>query len=414
MFYYGLSGASNACIIWIALVCINELVEKQDFRNRRIKMAAVCVSILILLSEYFWQGQIYIIYLDAAGIVFMCLGMAMETCRFFIHGLTAFSVGGILLIFIRNKAGGGTPAVFMTAVFLCLFLCVLILFLQNLSLRLKHIKNLYFAGGLMVTMIFVQIIVKLLFRRSNTTVIYSTAQIDICVWIFTGLLIVAFLMDYLEKMLLGKSRRAAELIVYANNEYGADRIMRMYREASALRHDIKHYVQSASVSMQNQDYETARRLLDELTTEKVRPLSLKLYCEDSVLNYMINSKFYACEQKGITVKCCSFGSVEHMSKLDLSILIGNLLDNAIEAAQQAPDPFVTLEIFTEDEISIQVDNAIRTSVLSGRRPFATTKADRRHHGIGIQSIRKIVYKYGGKVEYTEKGKVMQCKITFPK
>lgn len=413
MFYYVLSGVSNACIIWIALVCMHELVEKQDFHNRRIKMAAVCVSILILLLEYFWQDQIYIIYLDVAGIVFMCLGMAVETCRFFIHGLTAFSVGGILLIFIRNKAGGA-PAVFMTAVFLSLFLCVLILFLQNLSLRLKRIKNLYFAGGMMAAMICAQIMVKLLFRRSNTTVIYSTAQIDICVWIFTGLLIVAFLMDYLEKMLLGQSRRDAELLVYANNEYGADRIMHMYREASALRHDIKHYVQSASVSMQNQDYETARRLLDELTTEKVRPLSLKLYCEDSVLNYMINSKFYACEQKGITAKCCSFGSVEHMSKLDLSILIGNLLDNAIEAAQQAPDPFVTLEIFTEDVVSIQVDNSIRKSVLSGRRPFATTKADRRHHGIGMQSIRNIVYKYGGKVEYTEKGKVMQCKITFPK
>ena len=89
---------------------------------------------------------------------------------------------------------------------------------------------------------------------------------------------------------------------------------------------------------------------------------------------------------------CSF------DPLDLCVLLGNLLDNAIEANEKVPPEarFVSLNMAQQEAwLSITVRNAAAGAVLTDGKTFRTTKAQKELHGFGLSSVHEIAAKYGG-------------------
>ncbi|MBR5960920.1 MAG: GHKL domain-containing protein [Clostridia bacterium] len=84
--------------------------------------------------------------------------------------------------------------------------------------------------------------------------------------------------------------------------------------------------------------------------------------------------------------------------MDLCILLGNLLDNAIEANSKvkSEDRFVSLTMMQQERwLSITVKNAaVETAVIDGNTIY-TTKEQKELHGFGLKSIREIADKYHG-------------------
>ena len=82
--------------------------------------------------------------------------------------------------------------------------------------------------------------------------------------------------------------------------------------------------------------------------------------------------------------------------MDLCILLGNLLDNAIEANSKvkSEDRFVSLTMMQQERwLSITVKNAaVETAVIDGNTIY-TTKEQKELHGFGLKSIREIADKY---------------------
>ena len=99
---------------------------------------------------------------------------------------------------------------------------------------------------------------------------------------------------------------------------------------------------------------------------------------------------------------------------DISVLMGNLLDNACEAAGRAPEKKISVRILRQGNyVSICVENTVEAPVLAKNPGLETTKEDRSLHGLGTKNIRKIVEKYGGMMEYREEGKLFICDILIP-
>jgi len=222
--------------------------------------------------------------------------------------------------------------------------------------------------------------------------------------------IVGSIYDSYEKML---EKKLVELS-YEQNEYSADNIRHMYEEAGKMRHDIKNCITIVDNCIANEDYDDARKYMSSLVEEKVDALGINIYCSNKVLNYIINHKFAGCQKKKIETKCIISTNLERISDVDLSILIGNLLDNAIEAAQKfAEGRMVAIEIYEESgSTTIIVENTISESVMKNNHTFVTTKQDKSMHGFGMISIRDIVNKYRGSIEYSEDGNVLSCQVVL--
>ena len=93
------------------------------------------------------------------------------------------------------------------------------------------------------------------------------------------------------------------------------------------------------------------------------------------------------------------------NKSYISIILSNLLDNAIEASEKLKDvkPEIILNIFEKsDYYSILIKNRIADSVISVNRQLHTTKADKQHHGYGLKTVRVLADSHNGMVDIYEK------------
>lgn len=105
--------------------------------------------------------------------------------------------------------------------------------------------------------------------------------------------------------------------------------------------------------------------------------------------------------------------------IDLSVVIGNLLDNAIEACLQPNinDPYIEFKMFTkENYLVITVYNSksnissIHSEALGERY---TTKDDKENHGYGLNNIQRIVNEYKGALRIEDKDHSFNVNIELP-
>ncbi len=174
-----------------------------------------------------------------------------------------------------------------------------------------------------------------------------------------------------------------------------------YSEIRALRHDMKHYLTTAAGLISDGKPEEAKAYLEQIAKEKINPSSVGVNTGSAIIDAAINSKIALCSEKGIKTKCVIDTRFEGASDIDLSILLSNLLENAIEGCD-APEPLIELDIGRRKSLTyIIVKNTISKSVLENNPELETSKSDKSAHGFGIKSIRSIAEKYDGSVNFRE-------------
>ncbi|MCE2603854.1 ATP-binding protein, partial [Pseudomonas aeruginosa] len=103
------------------------------------------------------------------------------------------------------------------------------------------------------------------------------------------------------------------------------------------------------------------------------------------------------------------------TEIELTSLIGNLLDNAIEAAHAAsdPHPFVTLHCdFRSGILLIRVKNTKVSTARPIETNMQTTKLNKDYHGLGLHILSSIVKKYDGTMKMTDQGDTFQTSVSL--
>ena len=97
--------------------------------------------------------------------------------------------------------------------------------------------------------------------------------------------------------------------------------------------------------------------------------------------------------------------------VEIAVLFGNLLDNAIDAAKDTSEKRIALNIQKNAiYLIILVSNSIKSSVLKSNKNLETSKPDKELHGIGIKSIKNIVKKHNGMIQFYEEENEFCCHI----
>ncbi len=152
-----------------------------------------------------------------------------------------------------------------------------------------------------------------------------------------------------------------------------------------------------TISIYDSQIETGNKLVDVLLTEK------NLYCE----------------QNGIRFSCMADGEkLSFIEDGDLYCLLGNIIDNALEAVRKMEDRekrIVNLVIHAHGEIlTIEEENYFQGHVEWKDGKLSTTKDNRDYHGFGLRSIDLIANKYGGELSVWVTGDIFHLSIVFAK
>lgn len=96
--------------------------------------------------------------------------------------------------------------------------------------------------------------------------------------------------------------------------------------------------------------------------------------------------------------------IKSVDIIDFTVLVGNCLDNALEATAKIKDPnkrWISIKINLDGtRLSMLVSNSVSISErVDVTNHIKTSKKDKTHHGLGLKSIKKTVSKYNGVMDF---------------
>lgn len=165
---------------------------------------------------------------------------------------------------------------------------------------------------------------------------------------------------------------------------------------SFLRHDFKNHLISIEMYAESNDcngiIEYIHSAFDFLKIENQVTHSGN-FDVDSILNY----KLQEMKQKNVDITCSVNIPCElNIENFDINIILGNLMNNAMEAMDKVEKKIFSLKIsFNSNIIFIHMRNTYDGNEKKSGKCFITTKEDKCLHGIGLKSVEKILKKYNG-------------------
>lgn len=173
-----------------------------------------------------------------------------------------------------------------------------------------------------------------------------------------------------------------------------------FRQAGQIQHDIKHRLVTVEQLLAEGNSEYARKYLKRFLMDINSVTGFE--CRENVWKTLISIKESRAREAGII---CDFDirdkGVCKVDRNDLCILLGNLLDNAIEAEEKLEGMReIVLRIREEEMIYIQVKNRIASGKNNSME--CSTKENGEFHGFGLKSINEIVNKYHGMMQIKER------------
>lgn len=179
-------------------------------------------------------------------------------------------------------------------------------------------------------------------------------------------------------------------------------LMAMYETVSAIRHDLNDHLIAVSAMLQEGETEKAEDYVESLRKGYATRAKTVL-TDNRMFNAIVNTKLALCAQKRIeTIVRVQDGVLDFLEPEEMVSLLGNLFNNAIEAAEQSAERVLRFEVQGQrGYASVCMENSVYASVLADNRELRTTKEDKKVHGFGVKNIRRIVERYDGVVEFRE-------------
>lgn len=183
-------------------------------------------------------------------------------------------------------------------------------------------------------------------------------------------------------------------------------------EIRQARHDLRQHL-TVVQSYVEQDDKAGLKEYISLYKSQLPPDTLELYCRDDVVNAIICC--YAAQAHDSKIRfdaMVDYPDNCSISATDITVLLGNLLENALEACkrEKADQKFIKLRIKQRDSLAILIliDNTcVKPAVFQGETPLSSK---RKGNGIGIFSIREIAARYDGSTQFKQEDGVFYTSV----
>lgn len=234
----------------------------------------------------------------------------------------------------------------------------------------------------------------------------------------SGLCLVSIILSsIILRKLVESSEREMLVEVYQNRISDMEEHMKdvehLYDGIRGMRHDMKNHLADLEILLGQEknvsgEYEKEiRRYLDGLC-EAMEELDMKCNTGNPVTDVVISRKIRSAGQKGIHFESTFiFPEKLGISAFDISILLNNGLDNAIEAAEREENPSIYLGSYVKGNMFfIEIRNSFTGNLCSDdeNKTLLTSKTDDGIHGLGMKNMQNCAEKYFGTLRWENSGK----------
>lgn len=230
------------------------------------------------------------------------------------------------------------------------------------------------------------------------------------------------------RKLIDESNQKIEVSVYQDRikemEQHIGDIENLYAGIRGMKHDMKNYIADMDAlvnqeSGEQSDQTALKQYLDSLQSS-VEQLDMKYNTGNPVTDVIIQRYVQLTEKNEIDFRVdFIFPSGLNIDAFDISIIINNALDNALEACKRQKEgkKMIELHAYRRDNMFFIImknsfDGTLARNKIDGR--LLTTKTDSRNHGLGLRNMEVCAEKYYGKVETTIRDKEFELAVMLQK
>lgn len=192
------------------------------------------------------------------------------------------------------------------------------------------------------------------------------------------------------------------------------------QELRLINHDIKNHTATMAQLIKSQQYNALSEYITDLRNSITSITAPVTNCDNLLINSLLNDKLGAPKEAGVELRLCVMvPAVLRVNNVDLCILLGNLLDNAVEACMAmdaAEQRFISVDIRSRGPfLVVEVANSYAHDIALEGSEYVTTKRSRLRHGMGLTNVRRVVGKYDGRLEISHENKVFRTRavLTYP-
>ncbi len=186
-----------------------------------------------------------------------------------------------------------------------------------------------------------------------------------------------------------------------------------YQQLRNWKHDIIHVFNAIKYQLTNKNYNEVFKIINEYN-HNLNSNNFVQSSGNELLDYLLLQKVNQIKDKEIHLITSCHNTIGPLEDAHFFIIVGNLIDNAIENCDSNFNKQLWVSIGTKPEYYfISIKNSIKDSVLAANPDLNTTKADSEHHGIGINNVRLLVNHYQGLIKFEEDEGYFIVKILIP-
>lgn len=313
---------------------------------------------------------------------------------------------GLAFLFSNNRFMEENASEYMLAIWSVRMLMVIV----ALLVRGRRISGFRMASIIAVLTLFgmIQIAEQKTFAIEEEVI---SAQKLLAVIFMVSILIYKLSQQYeMEKEVTRLKTEQSELL---KSDY--QNLNQIYTANAKLYHDLHNHIEVMYGYLKQEKTTEAIRYLEELRTP-IEEITQKIWTGDKAIDYLINSKLAIMHKKQIQVKTnIEFPRNTNIGSADLTAILGNLLDNAIEAVQKCDDKdrFIYLTIRRINNfLIIKVENSYKEEPVMENGQIRSTKENKKQHGWGLKSVKTAVEHYDGAVETSFENQIFCVVVTL--
>ncbi len=177
---------------------------------------------------------------------------------------------------------------------------------------------------------------------------------------------------------------------------------RLLRESAELNrhlvHDVKHHLLMLREYVKEGNLSGIEMYLDEIEDEYMY-VPRKVWTGNGFLDFILSQKKSRAESKGIVFDIDSeIIPVWGLTDSEISVVFGNLLDNAIEASEKVPGEDKGIHVFIKKRgavAAVKIRNSIAKAPDRINGKLVSGKGQPGIHGYGLKSVKRVIAKRGG-------------------
>ncbi|MBQ5318302.1 MAG: GHKL domain-containing protein [Oscillospiraceae bacterium] len=190
-------------------------------------------------------------------------------------------------------------------------------------------------------------------------------------------------------------------------------IQNMYRQVRGWRHDYRNHINNMKIQLSQENYDGLSDYLNELADD-LDTVDTVIKTGNVMADAILNSKLNVAEKMNVQLNVkANVPEALPMSDVELCSVLGNMLDNAVEACGTLPEEERFMRVYIgklKGQLYLSVQNSAG-KVRKEKGSYLSTKEG--EHGYGLFRIDRVAKKYGGYVNRQNEEGIFATEIMIP-